>query len=71
MTCQECGRPAENGQPTHWVGCEFTAKAEAELDAILEDMCEFPGCDQPRKAWSGRGAKPKYCEEHSDPKNRK
>jgi hypothetical protein len=43
----------------------------AELDQTLDAMCEFPGCDKSRKPWSGRGAKPKYCDEHSDPKNRK
>lgn len=75
MTCRTCGRPAENGRPTHWLGC---AEAEApaqptrryqESDPGL--FCEHHGCSEGKREWSGKGAKPKYCQKHSDPKNRK
>jgi hypothetical protein len=80
MTCQTCGRPAENGQPVHWLGCKEIGKARtpeesAEIESFLEEklaaMCEFGTCANGKRAGSGKGAKPKYCDEHSDPKNRK
>jgi hypothetical protein len=79
MTCQTCGRPAENGQQTHWIGCEqirpaaeepqaeeFTEEEQAEF---LKDasQCEHEGCE--RRKWSN-GARTKYCTDHKDPKNR-
>jgi hypothetical protein len=24
-------------------------------------LCEHEGCSEPKKEWSGKGAKPKYC----------
>lgn len=74
MTCQTCGRPAENGKATHWLGCREVLREHArnlvEPD-FAGSLCEHDECSEPKKEYSGRGAKPKYCEEHSDPKNRK
>ncbi|MEW2498359.1 hypothetical protein AB0942_33230 [Streptomyces nodosus] len=56
MTCQTCGRPAENGTPTHWLGCKEAAPAAPAADA-----CEHEACSEPKKPWSGRGARPRYC----------
>lgn len=69
MTCKSCGRPAENGQATHWLGCDQAlAEREARLSDLDEFMaakraavCEHDGCSEPKKEWSGKGAKPKYC----------
>jgi hypothetical protein len=78
--CETCGRPAENGQETHWLGCAEAKKPkapEADDSMVVTDRgvvpagCAFGDCGEDRKPWSGKGAKPKYCEEHSDPKNRK
>lgn len=60
MTCQTCGRPAENGKPTHWLGCE-EARDKTLPEMILDHLCEHPDCVEPKKEWSGKGAKPKYC----------
>lgn len=73
MTCQSCGREPENGTPTHWLGCEEAVRRWA--DAVTEKqgpaplgadlkpntVCEHEGCSEPKKEWSGKGAKPKYC----------
>jgi hypothetical protein len=68
MNCQTCGRPAENGQATHWLGCEETrlkiAEPRADLTVqaeLVDNPCEFSGCGKQKKPWSGKGAKPKYC----------
>ena len=79
MTCQTCGRPAENGRPTHWLGCAnaprpYTLQDEARAlaAAVVEPLlCEQGGCLKAKREGSGKGAKPKYCDDHSDPKNRK
>jgi len=34
-------------------------------------ICEHEGCSEPKREGSGKGAPPKYCEAHSNPKNRK
>jgi hypothetical protein len=83
MTCRTCGRPAENGQATHWLGCEespFWANADKlpDGDEWAEELqeqgvepaspCGFGDCQEPRRSGDKRV---KYCEEHSDPKNRK
>lgn len=65
--CETCGRPPENGQPTHWLGCEVPAQAVAELDETLAAMCEFGECAQPK--WSN-GPRTKFCVDHKDPKSR-
>lgn len=71
--CKTCGR--EGGG--HWIGCEGAAHSAQSIvyntsptppeDA---DQCVFPGCVNDRRP-AGKGPKPKYCTEHSDPKNRK
>jgi hypothetical protein len=72
MTCQTCGRPAENGQATHWLGCEVPilkakaaqARANPQPPATSEapdGKCEHGGCSELKKEWAGKGAKPKYC----------
>lgn len=43
---------------------EFVAQQLAAL------ACEFGDCTNPKRP-QGRGPKPKYCDDHSDPKNRK
>ncbi|NJP50094.1 hypothetical protein HCJ93_08415 [Streptomyces sp. SBST2-5] len=70
--CSNCGREPENGVTTHWIGCPIpglqarvaAAEANPQPPAAFEapgDVCEHDGCSQPRKKWSGKGAKPKYC----------
>lgn len=64
MTCQKCGREAERGRATHWLGCEAITPQHFEAGQVALDpvvICEFEGCDNKKKEWSGRGAKPKYC----------
>lgn len=64
MTCQSCGRPAENGVPTHWLGCPEKLREHAK-NLVEPDfsgsLCEHEGCSKPKKEWSGRGARPKFC----------
>lgn len=64
MTCETCGRPAENGQQVHWLGCPGAVRAHAK-NLVEPDftgsLCEYDGCSEPKKPWSGRGAKPRYC----------
>lgn len=80
MTCQTCGRPAENGQATHWLGCEEPGRNRRALDAgfvtpddvaVVADefakYCEHESCSQPK--WSN-GPRTKFCADHKDPKNR-
>lgn len=57
MTCQTCGR--DDG---HWLNCEalFPPAKPAE-EPGSGDQCEHEGCSEPKKEWSGKGAKPKYC----------
>ncbi|MEV4228138.1 hypothetical protein AB0J81_13760 [Streptomyces bobili] len=69
--CKKCGREPENGTETHWLGCEEIAKrfgpregVRAFVEKVLDNhgiLCEHDGCKQPKKEWSGKGAKPKYC----------
>jgi hypothetical protein len=71
MTCQTCGRPAENGQQTHWIGCQQIRPAAEEPKEPKEPAasaeCEYDGCSQPK--WSD-GPRTKFCVDHKDPKNR-
>lgn len=70
--CQKCGR--EGG---HWIGCVGAAHSAESIvynttppapeDA---DQCVFPECANDKRP-KGKGRAPIYCEEHSDPKNRK
>jgi hypothetical protein len=74
MTCPTCGRPAESGQPTHWLGCEaarpIPSSGTTELNGDPKDRCMHGPCQNSRRH-GGKGPRPKYCEKHSDPKNRK
>lgn len=62
--CGTCGREPENGVATHWLGCVENLRAHArnlvEPD-FTGSLCEHHGCSEPKKEWSGKGAKPKYC----------
>lgn len=70
MTCQTCGRPAENGQATHWLGCKETLREHArnlvEPD-FTGSLCEYDECSEPK--WSN-GPRTKFCTTHKDAKNR-
>lgn len=75
MNCETCGRPAENGQTVHWLGCEQSASVEV-ADFTEEEKadffeaagrCEHEGCR--RFKWS-TGPRTKYCVDHKDPKSR-
>lgn len=62
--CETCGRPAENGTPAHWLGCEQVMPQDFEAKRVHVDfqvICEHDECSEPKKEWSGRGARPKYC----------
>lgn len=78
--CKKCGR--DDG---HYIGCPATFLDDErtaglpDADAITEEdrevvaqkgICMFGGCTEPRRP-KGKGPAPKYCDEHSDPKNRK
>lgn len=79
--CQTCGRPAENGHPTHWLGCEEVSVASLPEDVTVGDFtdeeaaefvatagrCEYEGCSNFK--WS-TGPRTKYCPTHKDPKSR-
>jgi len=67
MTCQTCGRPADNGQATHWLGCREVLLAymtpSAERESTRESECIKDGCTNPRAV--SKGPRPtKYCDEH-------
>lgn len=75
MSCQACGHEAEivNGQTVqpHNYGCRrslsATRRERAEVppprapEVPQGDTCEHSECSKPKKPWSGKGAKPKYC----------
>lgn len=74
--CKDCGR--EDG---HWIGCPaapgYSWNGPAgPPDALTAPMkalgltCAYGECTNPKRP-KGKGPAPKYCEEHSDPKNRK
>jgi hypothetical protein len=56
MTCQKCGR--DDG---HWLGCIETRRLGGASEDSQGEFCEHKGCGEPKKEWSGKGAKPKYC----------
>lgn len=75
--CRTCGR----GGGGHWIGCEGTAKPKLMTASHVKPMgrdtvdltldpaqCTFDGCSAPRRSADKRV---KFCETHSDPKNRK
>jgi len=73
--CEKCGR--DDG---HWIGCPETTGATEPYDRhggkewnpLGETMkaltCSFDGCSELRRSVDKRV---KFCETHSDPKNRK
>lgn len=71
--CKGCGR--EGG---HFIGCPKTPSGRPEEGATSEDVtasempayaaCSFDGCPELRRSTDKRV---KFCEFHSDPKNRK
>jgi hypothetical protein len=69
--CRTCGRPAESGKPTHWLGCEepgpnrraLHVAVPAERESTRESECIKDGCTNPRAV--SKGPRPtKYCDEH-------
>lgn len=73
MSCKSCGREPENGTPTHWIGCPEQLRDHARnlvAPDFSEALCAQDGCTNPKRP-PGKGPKPKYCTEHSDPKTRK
>lgn len=69
--CESCGRG-----DGHFTGCPtvrdpLAAAFLVKLDeAAKANECAFDGCTNPKRP-KGKGPAPKYCDEHSDPKNRK
>lgn len=67
--CKSCGR--DDG---HWIGCAAARPAQPDpLAAPMEALgftCAYGDCKNPKRP-KGKGPAPKYCEDHSDPKNRK
>lgn len=63
MSCQTCGHPAEGKVQPHNLGCfeALSARAKRAPEAPQGDICEHDECSKPKKPWSGKGAKPKYC----------
>lgn len=69
--CKACGR--DDG---HYIGCAealsvkpFAASPD-QLNTGNPDECFFEGCTNLKRP-KGKGPAPKFCTEHSDPKNRK
>ncbi|MFF6988367.1 hypothetical protein [Streptomyces sp. NPDC010273] len=69
MSCQTCGREAENGVPTHYIGCEEGAQTPPPRAPAAPEVgtCEHEGCLEPKASKSPRA---KWCEQHKDPKSR-
>lgn len=69
--CKNCGR--EDG---HWIGCtsaarDFNPRRWVDDSAHITQQvvrCAFDGCTELRRTLDKRV---KFCEFHSDPKNRK
>lgn len=65
--CKTCGRQDKG----HWLGCP-EAQREAARNLVEPDftgsLCTFDGCSELRRSEDKRV---KFCETHSDPKNRK
>lgn len=70
--CKTCGRPDEG----HWIGCAesmmlgITSEDISVLLSADPVYCAHGDCENPPRP-PGKGPRPKYCEDHSDPKNRK
>ena len=62
MSCKTCGHEREGDIQPHNFGCPKSLAAQAGAQvAPAPDECEHDGCSEPKKEWSGKGAKPKYC----------
>lgn len=67
--CDNCGR--DDG---HWLGCAEAAPPASFRSPVDDstppvfDACSLAGCSEPRRSADKRV---KFCEFHSDPKNRK
>lgn len=67
--CDNCGR--DDG---HWLGCSEAANPQVGDTDVCNtrpssgDGCAFLDCTEPRRSADKRV---KFCETHSDPKNRK
>lgn len=72
--CKTCGRPDKG----HWLGCAEAAGANLQQASatrgyaaqLSDEECAFGDCKNPRRP-KRKGPAPKFCETHSDPKNRK
>jgi hypothetical protein len=64
--CDNCGRG-----DGHWIGCPATPTGDGEAPPAGAEMCAYDDCVFQRRPKTGKGPAPKYCTEHSDPKNRK
>jgi len=69
--CKKCGR-----SDGHYMGCAGISASPTEEHDLRygghasEDRWAFGECVNPKRP-KGKGRAPLYCEEHSDPKNRK
>lgn len=66
MSCEACGHEREGDVQPHNLGCSRSLAAiaarAAKVPALPEpEDCEHDGCSKPKKEWSGKGARPKYC----------
>lgn len=75
--CPKCGHDTElvDGEAVqpHHLGCPRkggAAKPQAYA-RVPGEHCEHGDCTNPKRPPKGKGPAPKYCEDHSDPKNRK
>lgn len=75
--CKTCGRDdghymgcAEAVKPYAWNGPDGASDPLAEPLKALGFTCAYGDCKNPKRP-KGKGPAPKYCDEHSDPKNRK
>jgi hypothetical protein len=59
VSCAQWGR--DGG---HFLGCAETWKVAQVGNVTIStnaDVCEHGDCLAPKKPWSGKGAKPKFC----------
>lgn len=61
MSCEDCGREPQDQVQTHYLGCAAATQAAPQNEGAPPEKCEHESCTKPRKAWSGKGAKPKFC----------
>ncbi len=66
--CETCGRG-----DGHYLGCAQAWKIVQRGNVSIAtnaDVCAYGECMNPKRP-KGKGPAPKFCTEHSDPKNRK